>query len=179
MFWESNYKTFQKRLWDISLKKESDELESAREYREQRASQSKSDSELYFKTSMEELKRELEDLKKEKLLKIELQYIRKRHLLIKKYTYKIKHLLKEELAKEFNSLGISFIRQISDTFNTGEITLPKDLESVPPKKFTVRNTIEQKILFSHENKYIEFTTDSILGEYEPMIREKITKILGE
>ena len=178
MYLESNFNNFKEQLLDISSKREIKEIKSAKQYSKKRILDGKKDSDEFFKSSILELNKELEELKKQKLLDIELKYIRKHHLLVKKHTYKIKHLLRSKLEDEFDYLSECFLVYINDTFTEGNILIFKDFD-IDLEKFNIDYTEEKKIIFSEGKKYIEFSIDTILTEYDTIIKEKIAKHLGE
>jgi len=179
MYSESNYNSFKERLLQINLENEENNKNRAKEYAHNRSNDSKHESEEFFDNSMKELKKEIITLKKKKIMSIELNYIRKRHLLIKKQTYRIRHMLKNELLKQFDSLSECFLSKICKNFDKGNLKLYKHFENKDLKKFKLDYINEQKIIFTEGNRYIEFSVELILREYQPIIKEKILGYLGE
>ncbi len=179
MYSESNFNSFKERLLQIYLEDEEKNIYQANEYAKNKLSKSKLQYKNFIDISMKEIETEIINLKKKRLMSIELNYVRKRHMLINKQTYKIKHLIKEEIIQQFDLLSECFLSKICKTFDTGNLKLYKQFENKNLKKFELNYIDEKKIIFTEGNKYIEFSVELILREYQQMIKEKILSYLGE
>lgn len=170
MYLESNFNNFKDHLLRLSNEKEEIELQNAKEYSEKTTQEAKKDSKDFLENSLKQLHVDLEELKKQTVTDIELNYIRKKHLLVKKHTYKIKQLIKEKLEKEFDVLSECFLKNICENFDNGELKLYKEFKIPSLKSFDIKYIEEKKIVFEKDNKYIEFSVDLILREYESLIK---------
>ena len=167
MYSESNFNNFKETLLQLNSDNKQNEIKLAKE------------SEEFFESSLQELKKELENLKKKELVSLEINFTRKQHLLIKKQTYKIRDMLKERIDKEFDFLSECFLKKISTQFDEGDLKLYKKFDTIDLKKFNISYPKKKKIVFSKQNIYIEFSVELILREYHEIIKEKIVNFLGE
>jgi magnesium-transporting ATPase (P-type) len=179
MYSESNFSNFKETLLQLNSDNKQNEIKLANEYAKDKVNCAQKESEEFFETSIQELKKELENLKKKELVSLEINFTRKQHLLIKKQTYKIRHMLKNRIDKEFDFLSECFLKKISAQFDEGDLKLYKKFDTIDLKKFNISYPKKKKIVFTKQNIYIEFSVELILREYHEIIKEKIVNFLGE
>lgn len=179
MYSESNFNSFTEFISLLNSQKDTSEIKLAKDYAKNKLTQAEDSSKNLFNNVMLELEKEIEDLKIQKIIAIEMNYTRKRHLLVKKFTYKIKNVLKNRLTQEFDYLSECFLKKITNQFETGNLIIYKKFTIPNLEKFDISYSDEKKIIFTKQNKYIEFSVELILREYQEIIKEKIVKYLGE
>lgn len=95
MYLESNFDDFKEALFDIAKAKEDLQIQNAKEYALQREKEAQDDAKNLFEKSLKDFEEELSLLKKQRLIDIEQNYIRKRYLLRKNTPIKSNILCKE------------------------------------------------------------------------------------
>lgn len=177
MYSVSNFKVFQDKFLALNKRQSSLMIEDAEKYAEEKKNSAKIDSDKFFKNSSILLEQEIEKLKKDSLLSIELKYKQKYHRYIKVFHKQIQKELKEYLSDSFNRYAEYFVEYICNNFEKGKIQTYKEFKCI--SKFEISYLEEQKIIFSSGKMILEISVDSIMKEYKEYIKKEISELIEE
>jgi len=177
MYSESNFKAFQENFSASNKRQNSLMIEDAKKYAKEKKLSAKVDADRFFKTASILLEQEIQKLKKDSLLSVELQYKQKYHRLIKAFHKQIKKELQEYLHNDFDRYAKYFIEYICCHFEKGKLQTYKEFEDI--SKFEVSYLEEQKITFHSGKMVLEISVDSIMKEYKEYIKKEISELVEE
>lgn len=170
---ESNFKDFKQDLYDL-FEKENKNLEAECEsYIRKRALEQELDSKKYYDKHSKIDEKKLEEKRREKSLEIDIKYKQEHNHLLKESSKKIKDELERYFDKNFEEYAKCFITHLLNSYENGEIETYKKFNGID--KFNITTCEKKQVIFKKDNEILKLDVDSILKEYDELIKQEISK----
>ncbi len=176
---ESDFDIFKEEVLRKSKEIAEEKIRKAENFYNKKLEEAEEKGKIIYKKRLLEIQNEIEKLKKEKVNQIEINLKKQIDILLNTKKEKIIKEVKNILEEEFENLGSCFLKWLSENYKTGNLLINKDLKNLTKnfKNFKISTTDEKKIIFETEKVHIEFSINSLLEEYQPLIEKEIYKNL--